>query len=147
MAVGKPKAIKQFLAAQLSGINGTGGYVNTVCAVNEKAGNKAAAVSQGAAECWLEIGAISPASGATRGLRSRSVAYKITGQVVNPRDAKDSDGAMLSLFDDMVVALEADQTCGGLAVSSRWTKMNPVVGDPSVECVFEFVAEYREARS
>jgi hypothetical protein len=149
MAVSKkPKAIKQYLAAALAAINGTGGYENTVCSVNERAGNKAAEVSRGAAEVWLEIKTITNRTDAsTRGLRARRAAYKITGQVINPRDAADSDGAMLSLFDDLVRCIETDKTCGGIATSLKWTTMDPVVGDPAVECVIYVEAEYSEARA
>ena len=143
---GAPKLIKQYLAAVLAAINGTGGYTNIVCSVNEKAGNKIADVSKGAAEAWLEIGTITNLPG-TAGLRKRSVAYKITGQVVNPRDAVDSDGAMLSLFDDLVRAVELDPTCGGIATGLRWSTMTPVIGEPSVECVINATVEYQEVRT
>ena len=143
---GAPKLIKQYLATVLAAINGTSGYTNIVCSVNEKAGNRAADVSKGAAEVWLDIGTITNLPG-TAGLRKRSVAYKITGQVINPRDASDSDGAMLSLFDDLVRAIEADPTCGGIATGLRWSKMTPVVGEPSVECTILVSVEYQEARA
>jgi len=146
MAVSKPKLIKNYLAGVLAAIDGTGSYVNTVCAVNEKTGNKIADVSKGAAEVWLQIGVISNIPG-THGKRLRRVAYKITGQIVNPMDAADSDGAMLSLFADLVRAVELDATCGGIATGLKWSEMSPVVGEPAVECVLSVTAEYQEDRT
>lgn len=147
MAVSKPKAIKNYLAAAFAAINGTGGYENTVCSVNEKAGNRVAEVSKGAAEVWVEISKITNNLTGTRGLRSRRATYKITGQVINPRDATDSDGLMLSLYADLVRAIELDATCGGVAFGLKWADMTPVIGDPSVECVFTVEADFVEART
>lgn len=147
MAVSKLEQIEDYLVAALQGINGTGGYENTVATINQRTVNKIANVSRGPAECFLDfVSSEGNGTGATMGLRARSAVFTATGEVQIPADAIKSKAAMHSLRADMEKAFDADPRCGGLATGLRWST-KAAVGDTVAQCVVTVTVTYTEART
>lgn len=120
--------IKAALVAALEAINGTGGYVNTVASINQRTVNKLADVSRGAAELFVEVKS-RRSGGSAFGKRLRVATVEISGQIANPRDATDNDGAIFSLDADVEKALGGTLRCGGAVATLTPTGTTFAYGD------------------
>ncbi len=138
----KLKSIKDYYVAAFQAINGTGGYVNTVAAINQRTVNKLAEVSKGAAEIFVQIKAKKDTGPNTTKKRVRTATVIVTGQITNPLDAANNDAAIFSLDADVEKAAGADLHCGGAAITSRPIGTSFIYGDPSVQLESTIEVQY-----